>query len=69
LKSGNAWAFESDVGVAPGAESTTASQVFIADIEPAKERDEGIDDHEFAVVSEIDLEAAAKLAVGDEALN
>jgi hypothetical protein len=57
------------VGVAPGAESPTASHVFIADIEPAKECGEGIDDHEFAVVSEIDLEAAAELAVGDEALD
>jgi hypothetical protein len=57
------------VGVAPGAESPTASQVFIADIESPEKRDEGIDDHEFAVVSEIDLEAAAELAVGDEALD
>jgi hypothetical protein len=54
------------VGVAPRAEARAAAHVFVPDIQSAKEGDAGIDDDQFPVVAEIDLEAAPELTVVDE---
>ena len=69
LESCNGGAFDAEMRVAPWSESFAVAHVFIPNIQAPEKGHEGIDDHEFAVVSEIDLEAAAELAVGDEALN
>jgi hypothetical protein len=66
LESGDGGALDAEVGVAPGSEAAAAPHVFVADIETAEEGGAGIDDDEFAVVAEVDLEAASELSVGDE---
>ena len=57
------------MGVAPWAESFAAAHVFIPDIQATEKGHEGIDNHEFAVVAEVDLKTATELAVGREALD
>src|SRR5476649_580417 len=55
-----------DVGVAPVSEVRVAAKIFVADVVAPNVSGLAVDDDDLAVVAEVDLEAIAKVAAGQE---
>ena len=68
LEPHNGRAFELEVRIAPGSEDAEA-KVLVTGVQSSKEGHFAIDDHQFAMITEVDLELSAELPIGDEALN
>lgn len=49
---------EVEVGIAPGGELWVFAEVFVADVDATEEGFAAVDDDDFAVLAEVDLEAS-----------
>ena len=54
------------MGIAPRCQRRFFAHVFVADVVPADEAQNAVDDHDLAVVAEVDLEAVEPAAAGGE---
>jgi hypothetical protein len=68
LESHDGGAFELEVRIAPGSEDAKP-KILVTGVQSSKEGNFAIDDHQFAMIAEVDLELSAELPIGDEALH